>query len=81
VKVEELDAEARTRAAASILRRHGVETIEVRTCSHGFTAEGRLQIGRSHKVLEAHGYPDRLRAVEALADMAATEAPKRKRRR
>lgn len=71
--------EKRTRAASAKLLRHGVPTITVRTCAHGVTAEGLLQIGRSHRVLEAHGYPDRLRAVEALADMAATEAPKRKR--
>lgn len=71
--------EERTRAASAKLLRHGVPTITVRTCSHGVTAEGLLQVGRAHKVLEAHGYPDRLRAVEALADMAEVEDRKRKR--
>lgn len=73
--------EARTRAASVKLLRYGVPTIKVGQCSHGWTAEGLLQVGRAHKALEAHGYPDRLRAVEALADMAEVEGRTRKRRR
>lgn len=77
---EVVDSIARMDAARARLRELGARHVDLGQCSHGWVAGVKMQRGRAHKELIAHGAPTPAQALEELALQISALPPERRRK-
>lgn len=77
---EVVDSIARMDAARSRLRELGVRHVDLGQCSHGWVAGVKVQRGRAHREVVAHGAPIPAQALEELALQIEALPPEKRRK-